>query len=990
MRSPVRIGCYSAFWGDSVQAAVQLVKHEGKNLDYLVADYLAEITMGILAARRQRRLMTNKPQRGVDYIAEFLTLALSKILPDIARNGTKVITNAGGLDPVSCKEAIEAMLDKMNIKGVKVAAVWGDDVLNGKEERNLGAFEGTHSFSTISTTNHELDADRLPDKDEPIVSLNAYLGVAGIAAALSEGAQIVVTGRVVDSALVVAPLIHEYGWKEGSTQNYHDLLASASLAGHIIECGCHATGGNFTDWHLAAQSPYGGYANMGYPIVEFSQDGSFVVTKPEKTGGLVTPATVSEQMLYEILDPALYLLPDVILDMRQVSLSQAGPNRVLVKGAKGLKPTPYLKCSGIFLDGFKISIELLVGGVDAKKKALAVGEAVIRRVQEIYKRASIPDFTSYNIETIGAESLFGPHSRANESREVMLRLTAQHSDPKALGLIPLEAIPSATCMAPGITGSGTGRPRPVPNLVHFPLLIPKTQVKTYYTVGSGPQKQSTWGAWDPNASYSKPSPVPAISEADISQPLVKTTLINVAYGRSGDKGDVCNVGIIARDPKFLPYIKRSITEKAVSDYMKHLCKGSHQLTFLTRQSQFEEALLSEWLKKEKLYRNLVVVDVRERKEIERYGKIPGALNIPLSPSLFRSALSDLNKEANIVFHCRSGRRSDDAAIIAESLGYKKCFSLEGGMDEWKGPVNPFMNNHSPWVHTVFEKETETAQYVVTDLVTKEAHIIDPVLDYNPFSVKVHTSSADELLRFVEKHELNITKIIETHVHADHLSSASYLKQALKSDPDVYIGNQVTQVQKVFGEVYNLTHEELNPTGEQFDVLTHENMHWTLGQEINCSVISTPGHTPACMSYLIGDAAFVGDTLFMPDVGTARCDFPGGSVESLYESIHKMYNQWPNDTRIYVGHDYPTKDRSYEWMTLLQDHKETNKMINEKVTLEGFTKMRQERDSKLRAPRYIHPSIQTNLRGGVLPTPEVSVHDKKTFHQYFKIPIRWNK
>lgn len=362
--------------------------------------------MGILATRRQRRIMSGK-QQGIDFIDEFLTLVLSRILPDIVKNGTKVITNAGGLDPIGCKLAIEKLLAKFKIEGVKVAAVVGDDLLSDKKDNTLGAFNDFHSFSTISSVDHNKDADRLPDKNEPLLSLNAYLGATSIAAALKDGAQIIVTGRVVDSALVVGPLIHEYGWNKDTTPNYYDLLASASLAGHVIECGCHATGGNFTDWFLAAQSPYGGYANMGYPIVEFDRSGSFVVTKPEKTGGLVSVGTVSEQILYEILDPALYLLPDVILDMREIKISQVGPNRVLVTGAKGRQPTPFLKCSGIFIDGWKMSGELLIGGADAKKKAQAVGEAVIQKVRGLYKQLGIEDFRAFNIETIGGESIFG-------------------------------------------------------------------------------------------------------------------------------------------------------------------------------------------------------------------------------------------------------------------------------------------------------------------------------------------------------------------------------------------------------------------------------------------------------------------------------------------------------------------------------------------------------------------------------------------------------
>ncbi|KAI8089605.1 uncharacterized protein BX664DRAFT_137829 [Halteromyces radiatus] len=537
---PVRIGCYSAFWGDSTAAAAQLVKHEGSNLDYLVADYLAEVTMGILAARRQRRIMQGK-EKGIDFINEFISLVLRPQLSALIKNGTKVVTNAGGLDPVGCKEAIEALLVKMNIQGIKVAAVYGDDLLADKESPTLESFKEIHSFSTVSPVDHTKDADRMPTNDEPILSMNAYLGATAVAAALDQGAHIVVTGRVVDSALVVGPLMHEYQWKP-SQSNYYDLLASASLAGHIIECGCHATGGNFTDWRQAAFSPYGGYSNMGYPIVEFDHHGEFIVTKPEQTGGVVSIGTVSEQILYEILDPALYLLPDVILDMRQVSLSQVGNNRILVKGAKGFQPSPWLKCSGTFLDGWKLSGELLIGGAEAKEKAIAVGQAIHKRVDGMLKERGMAPLRDYNMEALGTESIFGANGKCADTREVVLRLTGHHDDTAALGLFAMEVIPSATCMAPGITGGGAGRPKPVPNMVHFPCLVPKADIRTKLMVGTGTHQTLEWDAWDENASFAIPPTVSSIPEPDIKIPLVKTKLIHLAYGRSGDKGDVSNIG----------------------------------------------------------------------------------------------------------------------------------------------------------------------------------------------------------------------------------------------------------------------------------------------------------------------------------------------------------------------------------------------------------------------------------------------------------------
>ncbi|KAG2231464.1 hypothetical protein INT48_007537 [Thamnidium elegans] len=391
------------------------------------------------------------------------------------------------------------------------------------------------------------------------------------------------------------------------------------------------------------------------------------------------------------------------------------------------------------------------------------------------------------------------------------------------------------------------------------------------------------------------------------------------------------------------------------------------MSTLSAAKQVNASELSNWLKKEKqktIQNDITIVDVRERHEIEKHGKIKGAVNI--------------------VFQCMSGRRSDEAAILAQKHGFEDTYSLTGGLKAWDGPIQPFMDNHSPWVHTIFDTETETAQYVVTDLETKEAYIIDPVLDYDSFSSTVHPLTAKSLIQFTEKYELNVSKIIDTHVHADHLTAAHYLKSKLPSKPKFLIGENVTKVQKVFRERYNLDESELKTTGEQFDTLIKENMTWMLGNNIKCSVLPTPGHTPACMSIRIGDAAFVGDTLFMPDIGTARCDFPGGSAKELYQSIHKMYKYWPDDTRIYVGHDYPPADRSYNVMTSLENQKTKNKMINTNISLQDYIKMRTERDSKLKTPRYIHPSIQTNLRGGILPTPE---NDKKP-SQFFKIPVRF--
>ncbi|KAG0242144.1 hypothetical protein BGW41_004767 [Actinomortierella wolfii] len=570
----VRIGCYSAFWGDSVSAAEQLVTLEGKNLDYLVADYLAEVTMGLLARHRTAKGKSNKPSRAGPggYIGDFINFVWKRLLEDIVANGTKVITNAGGLDPLALKEAIETIAEEQGVKNLVVAAVTGDDLHDRAED--MHAKGQLLPFNYITGNSNEVDV--YPGASKKNLSLNAYLGAVPIAEALDAGATIIVTGRVVDSALVLGPLLHEFKW------NVHkdwDQLASASLAGHIIECGCHTTGGNFTDWELSANSEHGGWANMGFPIVECKANGDFVVTKPAETGGLVTVATVAEQFVYEVLDPGSYILPDVILDMRNVKITQVGKDRVFVTGAKGRAPTPYLKCSGIYVDGFKLTADLWIGGIDARKKALALGDAVIKRARRNLERLGLDDYTAVRVEALGSEFTYGPNSTALDAREVCCRITAVHKDKTALLLLGVELAPSATGNAPGITGGGAGRPHPSPNMTHYSILVDKKYVPAKLTIGRGDQQKTKEVAFTgPSSAQNEYPPAlpaaPLPSAAEESQgEKVTVPLIRLAYARSGDKGDTSNIGVIARDPKYYPWINRALTAEAVKGYMSHLVQG---------------------------------------------------------------------------------------------------------------------------------------------------------------------------------------------------------------------------------------------------------------------------------------------------------------------------------------------------------------------------------------------------------------------------------
>ena len=534
MKSEVRIGCGAGFWGDSAEGPKQLV--DSGEIDYLVLDYLAEITMSLLARARAK-----DPATG--YATDFPSVVAS-LAPKLKERGIKVVTNAGGVNPQACKAAIE---DKLREKGIelKVAIVTGDDLL-----ARAGEFAETKEM---------FSGEAMPAK---LWSMNAYLGAFPIAQALGGGADIVLTGRCVDSAVVLGPLIHEFGWKATD----YDLLSAGSLAGHVIECGAQATGGVSTDWALVSED----WDRMGFPIAICRPDGSFIATKPSGTGGRVVPETVAEQIVYEIGDPAAYILPDVVCDWRELKLTQVGENRVEVSGAKGRAPTAHYKVSATWQDGFRCTGTMMIGGVEAVAKAEAVAAAILKRTRALFAKRGLADYTRTDIEVLGSEANWGANARRRDTREVILKLSVHHADKNALEIFGREFIPPATAMAQGITGFSGGRPSPTPLVRLFSCLVAKSSVPVEV------DGVAFFSPLPPGVGLGVRDYAPKTPSSGASRHLppegegTKTvTLLALASGRSGDKGDSANIGVLARKPEFLPLLRAQLTPEAVATYFAH-------------------------------------------------------------------------------------------------------------------------------------------------------------------------------------------------------------------------------------------------------------------------------------------------------------------------------------------------------------------------------------------------------------------------------------
>ena len=521
------------FWGDDPTAARRQV--EGGPVDYLVMDYLAEVTMAILQKQRQR-----DPSRG--FAADFLQ-QMRDALPTCVEKGVTIISNAGGVNPLACRDAFEALAEELGLADkVRVGVVLGDDIYD-----DLDALLGGDEPLAHMDTGKPLSSVR-----DQVLSANVYLGARPVAKALEMGANVVIAGRVTDTAVTLAPMIHEFGWAEDDW----DRIAAGVIAGHIIECGTQCTGGNFTDWQLVES-----YHDMGYPLVEAHADGSFIVTKHPNTGGLVSLHTVSEQLMYEIGTPE-YIAPDCIARFDSIHLESDGPDRVRVTGAKGAPAPEKLKVSISFSEGYRAFGRLLISGPQALEKAERVSDAFW------YAAGGQDSYEDATTCAIGWNGGHPPPTDVDEPPEVLLQVAVRDDDKQKIeSQFAVQLVPRVLATVPGITYlADQGRPRASGVVGYWPALISREALDVRVVVADREERMSSVGPSAGNVAAFTPHA--SIEQVPNTGRHTTVRLERLCLARSGDKGDTCNIGVIARCPEVYDWMRRNLTPEFVKAHFR--------------------------------------------------------------------------------------------------------------------------------------------------------------------------------------------------------------------------------------------------------------------------------------------------------------------------------------------------------------------------------------------------------------------------------------
>lgn len=535
MKKKIRIGNAGGYWGDDLDALRRQL--EGGPLDYITMDFLAEITMSIL-----RKQQLKNPALG--YARDFLT-QLETCLPLIVEKNVRVINNAGGINPIGLGREILALARRQG-HDIKVGVCYGDDITGQLYEL---------SAAGEKFTNMETGAD-FEGVRHRVTSANVYLGAEPVVAALDAGCQIIVTGRVTDTGITMAPMIHEFGW----AMDDWDRLAAGVVAGHIIECGAQASGGNITDWQ---EIP--GFHDIGYPIIEMQHDGTFFVTKHPRTGGRVSEKSVKEQLVYEMGNPAQYISPDGVAFFDTIEVQEIKANRVKISGVRGGPSPAMLKVSMAYEDGWKADGEVLISGPDIRKKAAAVEEIFWKKVGH--------DFEKKHTALVGAGSIWPDRLNNYEPNEIYLRFGVCDHDRSKLDDFS-KALPALILAGPsGMAVSTRGRPRPQAVVAYWPALVRrdhcKAKVLTMDTAGA-----EAFQELDFPLREGMGEPVFSDVPKNIREPrtwkgaLKEVPLRRICYARSGDKGDMCNVGVLARSPQVYDWIQQNLTTRVVKRFFK--------------------------------------------------------------------------------------------------------------------------------------------------------------------------------------------------------------------------------------------------------------------------------------------------------------------------------------------------------------------------------------------------------------------------------------